>query len=46
MRSGELHYLDHPAFGMVAQAEPVAVPAEFRLRVANLEPRREVNGTP
>ena len=37
MRSGELHYLDHPAFGVVARAEAVAVPAELQRRVAEVD---------
>ena len=36
MRSGELHYLDHPAFGMMALAETVQVPAELQRRVAEI----------
>lgn len=37
MRSGELHYLDHPAFGMVAQVEAVAVPAELQRRLDEID---------
>ena len=29
LRSGEFHYLDHPAFGIVAQIRPWDVPPEF-----------------
>ena len=29
LRSGEFHYLDHPAFGVVAQIRPWDVPPEF-----------------
>ena len=36
MRSGELHYFDHPAFGMVALAETVRVPADLQRRVAEI----------
>ena len=27
MRSGELHYFDHPKFGVLIQIDPVAIPA-------------------
>lgn len=37
MRSGELHYLDHPAFGMVARVEAVAVPAELQRRLDEID---------
>jgi hypothetical protein len=29
MRSGELHYLDHPSFGMLIRVDPVEPPAEL-----------------
>jgi hypothetical protein len=28
MRSGELHYLDHPKFGVLARIDPVQAPDE------------------
>lgn len=37
MRSGELHYLDHPAMGLLALARPLQVPAELRQRIAAYE---------
>ena len=37
MRSGELHYFDHPAFGMVARVEAVAVPAELQRRLDEID---------
>ena len=37
MRSGELHYLDHPAMGFLAHARPLQVPAELRQRIAAYE---------
>lgn len=40
MRSGELHYLDHPAFGLVARVEAVALPADLQRRVAELDAPR------
>ena len=36
LRSGELHYLDHPAFGMLVQVEPLALPADLQRRIAAL----------
>ena len=29
MRSGELHYLDHPKLGVIVQVDPVAIPEEL-----------------
>ena len=29
MRSGELHYLDHPEMGVLVRIDPVAVPTEL-----------------
>ena len=40
LRSAELHYLDHPAVGMLAHVEPVAVPAELQRRAADLNTPR------
>ena len=40
LRSAELHYLDHPAVGMLAYVEPVAVPAELQRRLDDLEASR------
>ena len=37
MRSGELHYLDHPAMGLLAHARPLQVPAELRQRISAYE---------
>ena len=40
LRSAELHYLDHPAFGMLAHVAPMPVPAELRQRLDDLEAPR------
>ena len=37
LRSAELHYLDHPAFGMLARVEPAPVPVELQRRLDDLE---------
>ena len=37
LRSGELHYLDHPAFGVLVQLEPLPLPADLQHRIAALE---------
>lgn len=37
LRSGELHYLDHPAFGVLVQVEPLSLPADLQQRIAALE---------
>lgn len=37
MRSNELHYLDHPAIGLLAQARPLQAPAELRQQISAFE---------
>ena len=37
LRRGELHYLDHPAFGVLVQLEPLSLPADLQQRLAALE---------
>lgn len=37
MRSGELHYLDHPTFGVLIQVTPVEPPATLTELLENLE---------
>ncbi len=40
MRSGELHYLDHPAFGLLVRVDPVTPPQALLDAAAALDPRR------
>ena len=42
MRSGELHYFDHPMFGVIAEVNPYSVPAP----VVPEEPATPETGTP
>lgn len=37
MRSGELHYLDHPLFGLLVRIEKVAYPQEMQAKLAELQ---------
>lgn len=37
LRSGETHYLDHPAIGMIVRAEPVAIPSVLRDQAERLD---------
>lgn len=37
LRSGELHYLDHPATGVIVRAEPVAIPSVLRDQAERLD---------
>ena len=37
LRSGEVHYLDHPAIGMIVRAEPVAIPSVLRDQAERLD---------
>ena len=37
MRSGDLHYLDHPKFGIVVRIDPVAIPDELLQAWESLE---------
>ena len=37
LRSGEMHYLDHPAIGMIVRAEPVAIPRVLRDQAERLD---------
>jgi hypothetical protein len=37
MRSGELHYLDHPHFGVLVRIDPVALPQDLLARFEVLE---------
>ena len=39
MRSNELHYLDHPALGILAYASPVEMPANLQRLIAAVEGR-------
>ncbi len=36
MRSGELHYLDHPKFGVLARVDPIAPPETLLAELARL----------
>jgi len=37
LRSNEIHYLDHPKFGIVVRIDPVAIPQELILLLEALE---------
>ena len=37
MRSGEIHYLDHPALGIIVRTEPVDIPRPLLDQLARLE---------
>ena len=37
LRSDEVHYLDHPAIGMIVRAEPVAIPSVLRDQAERLD---------
>lgn len=37
MRSGELHYFDHPRFGMLARIDPIELPASLRALAESIE---------
>ena len=37
LRSGEMHYLDHPAIGMVVRVEPVAIPSALSDQAERLD---------
>ena len=36
MRSGELHYLDHPKFGILARVDPIQPPEALLAELARL----------
>jgi hypothetical protein len=36
MRSGELHYLDHPKFGVLARVDPIQPPDTLVAELARL----------
>jgi len=37
MRSDEIHYLDHPKFGIVVRIDPVTIPQSLLEAFENLE---------
>ena len=37
LRSNELHYLDHPAFGVLAHVQPLPLPTDLQHRIAAAE---------
>ena len=37
LRSGEVHYLDHPVLGIIVHAEPVAIPQQLREQAEQLD---------
>ena len=37
LRSGEVHYLDHPALGMIVRAGPVDIPSVLREQAERLD---------
>ena len=37
LRSGEVHYLDHPALGIIVRTNPVDVPEQLQDRIDRLE---------
>lgn len=41
MRSGELHYLDHPLFGLLVRIEKVSYPEELQAKLTELQANSE-----
>ena len=45
MRSGQLHYFDHPLFGMVVRIDKVSPPADLQAQFATFQSELEMQGT-
>ena len=45
MRSGQLHYFDHPLFGMVVRIDKVSPPANLQAQFAAFQSELEMQGT-